>query len=395
MSTKKTISNSFVVNTIEDGIDGKDGKDGKDGIDGKDGKDGERGKVGRFFYYAGNFDSANNEKKFLVNDAQAPFFRHKNEGTEIYSYYVFNREVNGEYTMSKMWEESVSSFNNKPWEIMTNDFKYLITEALFSENAHLGSAIIKGDWMISQHGKINGNHSEAFTAFNPDFPNSNNANSTNFIPNYAVDLRTGVSYQNEAYLTGSLFANSIQTNFVEIQASTTMEDENFILGVDHETGEVKNMGCWNFIIKHPTKSSSFKRIVLPTNKYLYAGQRVIIYNPAKGTSGSGNENDGLVSIAPYEVFHNDVDGTYFTDNLNSILTGVAERKIGSTGYPLPINSYTPIQQLDFYNGVVELMCVPIRGDLDKPDVANGLKCEWCVVNIGTNLYELKENKDEF
>lgn len=373
MATKKTISNSFVVNTIEDG---------------------ERGKVGRFFYYAGDFDATNTTQKFLVNDAQAPFFRYKYEGSEIYYYYVFNPEVNGEYTMSKMWEESIQKFNNKPWEIMTNDFKYLITEALFSENAHLGSAIIKGDWMISQWGKIDGNHSEEFTAFDPDFPNSNNEGKTNFIPNYAVDLRKGVSYQNEAYLTGSLFANSIQTNFVEIQASTTMEDENFILGVDHETGEVKNVGCWNFIIKHPERSS-FKRIVLPTNKYLYAGQRVIIYNPAKGTSGSGNENDGLVSIAPYEVFHNDVDGTYFVDNLNSILTGVAERKIGSTGYPLPINSYTPIQQLDFYNGVVELMCVPIRGDLDKSDVANGLKCKWCVVNIGTNLYELKENKDQF
>lgn len=371
MATKKTISNSFVVNTIEDG---------------------ERGKVGRFFYYAGDFDANNADKKFLVNDAQAPFFRHKNKGTEIYYYYVFNPEVNGEYTMSKMWEESVSSFDNKPWEIMTNDFKYLITEALFSENAHLGSAIIKGDWMISQHGKIGDLDSTDFTKFNEENPNNNNG--TDFIPNYAVNLRTGVSYQNEAYLTGSLFANSIQTNFVEIQASTTMEDENFILGVDHETGEVKNVGCWNFIIKHP-KRSSFKRIVLPTNKYLYAGQRVIIYNPAKGTSGSGYQNDGLVSIAPYEVFHNDVDGTYFVNHLNSILTGVAERKIGSTGNPLPINSYTPIQQLDFYNGVVELMCVPIRGDLDKTDVANGLKCEWCVVNIGTNLYELKENKDQF
>jgi hypothetical protein len=278
---------------------------------------------------------------------------------------------------------------------MTNDFKYLITEALFSENAHLGSAIINGDWMISQHGKINGEESTEFTAFDPDFPNSNSEGKTNFIPNYAVNLRTGVSYQNEAYLTGSLFANSIQTNFVEIQASTSQEDENFILGVDHETGEVKNMGCWNFIIKHPTDSSSFKRIVLPINKYLYAGQRVIIYNPAKGTSGSGNENDGLVSIAPYEISYDADNIVCPADNLRSILTGVAERKIGSTGYPLPINSYTPIRQLDFYNGVVELMCVPIRGDLDKSDVANGLKCEWCVVNIGTNLYELKENKDQF
>lgn len=372
MATKKTISNSFVVNTIEDG---------------------ERGKVGRFFYYAGDFDSNNTTQKFLVNDAQAPFFRHKNEGTAIYYYYVFNPEVNGEYTMSEMWEESVSSFNNKPWEIMTNDFKYLITEALFSENAHLGSAIIKGDWMISQHGKLGDANSEDFTKFNEDNPNNNNG--TDFIPNYAVNLRTGVSYQNEAYLTGSLFANSIQTNFVEIQGSTSQEDEDFILGVDHETGEVKNMGCWNFIIKHPTESSSFKRIVLPTNKYLYAGQRVIIYNPASTYIGNDGRNTGLVSIASYEISYDADNNVCFVDNLGSILTGVAERKIGANGNPLPINSYTPIRQLDFYNGVVELMCVPIRGKITNAMVNNGMKCEWCVVNIGTNLYDLKENKDQF
>lgn len=137
MATKKTISNSFVVNTIEDG---------------------ERGKVGRFFYFAGDFDSANNEKKFLVNDAQAPFF--KTQIGDIDYYYVFNPTIDDNvdhyYTMSEMWEASKYGFNNKPWDIMTNDFKYLITEALFSSFAHLGSAIIKGDWMMSTNGNVSG-----------------------------------------------------------------------------------------------------------------------------------------------------------------------------------------------------------------------------------------------
>lgn len=135
MATKKTISNSFVVNTIEDG------------------KDGERGKVGRFFYYAGVFDSNNTTQEFLVNDAQAPFFK-----TGETTFHVFNPEdpEKDGYTMSEMLEESGHEINNKPFEIMTNDFKYLITEALFSNFAHLGSAIINGDWMMSTHGQIGG-----------------------------------------------------------------------------------------------------------------------------------------------------------------------------------------------------------------------------------------------
>lgn len=137
MATKKTISNSFVVNTVEDG---------------------ERGKVGRFFYYAGDFDATNTTQKFLVNDAQAPFFKTQIGGIDYY--YVFNPTIDDSednyFTMSEMWEASNDDFNNKPWDIMTNDFKYLITEALFSSFAHLGSAIINGDWMMSTHGQIGG-----------------------------------------------------------------------------------------------------------------------------------------------------------------------------------------------------------------------------------------------
>ena len=137
MATKKTISNSFVVNTIEDG---------------------ERGKVGRFFYFAGDFDSANNEKSSWL-------MMHKHHSSrpkigDIDYYYVFNPTIDDNvdhyYTMSEMWEASKSDFNNKPWDIMTNDFKYLITEALFSSFAHLGSAIIKGDWMMSTNGNVSG-----------------------------------------------------------------------------------------------------------------------------------------------------------------------------------------------------------------------------------------------
>lgn len=365
MATKKTISNSFVVNTVEDG------------------KDGERGKVGRFFYYAGDFDATNTTQKFLVNDAQAPFFRYKYEGSEIYYYYVFNPEVNGEYTMSKMWEESVSSFNNKPWEIMTNDFKYLITEALFSENAHLGSAIIKGDWMISQHGKIGEAVSEDFTKFNEKNPNNNNG--TDFIPNYAVNLRTGVSYQNEAYLTGSLFANSIQTNFVDIPAHVYNDDsipEDYYLGMNEETGEIKPLGVWNFRIVHPIGSTNTsKTIILPVDQYAYYGQRVIIYNPPPYYGDFTTKViGGDVTIQPAILgdFNQDTK-VWLPSTYNVYLSGVSKvAKSDDIHNPVVYGGYLPVSSLTFGNGVVELMCVPsINGE-------GG--CDWCVVNLGTNYY---------
>lgn len=359
MATKKTISNSFVVNTVEDG------------------KDGERGKVGRFFYFAGDFDANNTTQKFLVNDAQAPFFRNKNEGTEIYYYYVFNPEVNGEYTMSKMWEESVGSFNNKPWEIMTNDFKYLITEALFSNFAHLGSAIIKGDWMISQHGKIGDSNSTDFTKFNEENPNNNNG--TDFIPNYAVNLRTGVSYQNEAYLTGSLFANSIQTNFVKIRPNMyedTVDFTDFIVGADNENGGLSNSTCWNFIAD--LDATGTIHITLPTNLYVYGGQRVIIYNPNLGIGG-GN---GVMVEAKYVEWNNETKKWNVSDTEEGeYIRGVSIPYLSKPLEPVPLNQYTPVKTIEFVNGVVELMCVPSPYEN---------WCEWCVVNIGTNMYKLIE-----
>lgn len=118
---------------------------------GENGQTGQRGKVGRFFYFGGTFDSNNNSLRYTVNDAQAPYFEHTENGQK--RYHVFNYETNGSYTMSQMWAIS-SNWNNRPWESMTNDFKYIITEATFSQFAHLGSFIISKDYFISQYGTL-------------------------------------------------------------------------------------------------------------------------------------------------------------------------------------------------------------------------------------------------
>lgn len=109
------------------------------------GGNGSRGKTGRFYYYAGEFDVNDNTHTFFVNDAQAPYFN--TVGTK---FHVYNSDTNGSFTMAQMGDD----FKSKPWEIMTNDFKYIITEAIFGKYAHFGSFIINGDWMLSQHGTL-------------------------------------------------------------------------------------------------------------------------------------------------------------------------------------------------------------------------------------------------
>lgn len=117
----------------------------------KDGLEGSRGRIGRFFYYVGTW-TGDTTKTYIVNDAQAPYFKYGS------NYYVFNPETNGNYTESQMGTPSSSSDN---WEIMTNDFKYIITEAIFGSFAHFGSFIISEDWLICENGTIDG---QAYTA---------------------------------------------------------------------------------------------------------------------------------------------------------------------------------------------------------------------------------------
>ena len=159
------------------------------------GNDGQsiRGKIGRFFYYAGAWEDFASTDSFLVNDAQAPYFYYNN------NYWVFNPETNGTYTKQDMGAPSSSSSN---WKLMTSDFKYIITEAIFGSYAHFGSFIINGDWMISTNGTINGVlyvNGQNFT-YNGEikpaymwFDASNPSNNTghNFVPNFAINGLTG------------------------------------------------------------------------------------------------------------------------------------------------------------------------------------------------------------
>jgi hypothetical protein len=170
------------------------------------GDKGDIGKVGRFFYYAGVWDDIASSDSFEVSDAQAPYFQYGGTSATP-NYWVFNPSSNGTYTKGQMGTPSSSSAN---WEQMTNDFKYIITEALFADFAKLGWFIVSGRWLISQHGTINGQASTNYTAFDTSHPFDDIG--TNFIPNFCVDGLTGETYQNDAYIKGTIHATNGEFN---------------------------------------------------------------------------------------------------------------------------------------------------------------------------------------
>jgi hypothetical protein len=185
---------------------------------------------------------------------------------------------------------------------MTSDFKYIITEAIFGNYAHFGSAIINGDWMLSTNGTINGvaynNGSDytyngvtkpAYTWFDASNPNTNTGH--NFIPNYCVDLLTGKSYQNDAYIKGQIVAtsgsiDSISATNLNIKSGTITGDVTIGgLGVNIKlkpTGSGTGVGA--SIVAYDGAETPFSLLF---DRYTYNGT----YHP--------HANMTLKSTAPY------------------------------------------------------------------------------------------------
>lgn len=133
---------------------------------------GDVGKTGKFYYYAGVWENTN--VPFVVSDVQAPYFEYTKNGNK--NYWLFNPKENGTYTMAEMGEPSSTAAN---WKLMTNDFKYIITEAIFGSFAHFGGAIINEDWMISQYGNNVGN-ATGYQYFDPFVPKGSTYICNNF-----------------------------------------------------------------------------------------------------------------------------------------------------------------------------------------------------------------------
>jgi hypothetical protein len=101
---------------------------------------------------------------------------------------------------------------------MTATFKYIITEAFFTQYAHLSAFVFNGDWMISTNGTIQGiaynstdwqnpaqyGNKAAYTYFDSSNPTGGNG----FVPNFAIDGLTGKVYMQQAFVKGEVHADS-------------------------------------------------------------------------------------------------------------------------------------------------------------------------------------------
>lgn len=204
------------------------------------------GNVYAFYYYAGEW-SDNSVDKYEIAEDSAPYFSYGGvQNAPDYWMWVGDSHEDG-ITMHDMGTPSSTNDNFKQ---MTSKFSYIITEMIFGKYANFGSAIINGDWLISTNGTINGvaynsgaeytpatgGRRAAFTFFDPAYPSdsvntTHTVNSTtwtgyNFVPNYAVDLLTGASYQQTGFFKGNIEADSGTFSGFLLKKKTTITSSN-------------------------------------------------------------------------------------------------------------------------------------------------------------------------
>ena len=232
------------------------------------------GDIHRFYYYAGEWRN-DNLTGYVVTNLEAPFFSYT-DGQGNVSYWVFNPQETGYYTMSEMGTPHESTTSNpSAWVQMISEFKYMITQAIFGEYAQFGSAIINGDWLLSTHGKRNGGDSQQYTYFDPQDPMG--LTSGHFAPNFCVDLKLGDAYFNHASLRGGSRSPFTYAEYSDIWDNSTKEFSDNIALKSSGDISIYNL-LWDI-------SQSGRRVTL-TN-YYWNGQYSISASGAQITAPNG------------------------------------------------------------------------------------------------------------
>lgn len=161
-----------------------------------------QGQMGRNFYYAGEYSATT---PYKLTDFEAPFVSLTENGQTTY-WVMFGN--NGTIVGVKP-----SSTSNR-WRLMSSNFTYLITQAVFSNFAKLGSAVFNLDYMFSQQGVMKGYGGVATQVATGDSqyqhadPEDMNGDNMDDVPISGKSDYTGDSSNPNPYVTGLIQAQN-------------------------------------------------------------------------------------------------------------------------------------------------------------------------------------------
>lgn len=166
-------------------------KDGEKGDKGDKGDQGIQGRDGLMVYPAGYFDATAN---YQATAETTPVVMYED------NYYVLKRGKG--YNATAMPDNRKTPAGDVAyggedarWQVF-DKFNTIFADIVMADFAKLSSAVFYGDWLISQQGRRNGADSNEYQYFKDG----------SFIPNYAVNFKTGEIIANIATIRGTIEA---------------------------------------------------------------------------------------------------------------------------------------------------------------------------------------------
>lgn len=163
----------------------------KDGEKGDKGDQGIPGREGLMVYPAGYFDA---EASYSATSETAPVVMYED------NYYVLKRDKT--YSAASMPDnrktpagDVANGGTDARWQLF-DKFNAIFADIIMADFAKLSSAVFYGDWLISQQGRRNGADSNEYQYFKDG----------SFIPNYAVNFKTGEIIANISTIRGTIEA---------------------------------------------------------------------------------------------------------------------------------------------------------------------------------------------
>lgn len=234
-----------------------------------------KGDMGRNYYYAGEYDQ---NEDYLLTDYEAPFVSY--DDGNITRYYV-RVGVSGTTSTIDPWNDN----DGICWALMTSDFKYIITEALFSDFAKLGSSVFNKDYMFSQYC-----YAKGFGGIKMDIPASSYSSATYY---NKID-------PNDVFGEGNMYVSS-QCNIYDIESAVSGRNADY---------DIQNTSWSSSVCSLATSPNIVANEYYTLQLNAYAEQGTLYFGVAQNVSGSSLVNS-IASGSITTTLYNSVNSYYY------------------------------------------------------------------------------------
>lgn len=270
-------------------------------IQGPKGDPGDKGDTGPVGYPAGKWDKT---VTYTKSDNITPYVEHNG------SFWLLIADSD-KGTEPKAENDSV-------WKLFPN-YKAFFVELFFAEFAKLASAVMQGNYMLSQYGLLNGIESTSYEKFTgPD---------GNFIPHLFMDFLKGEFWARKCHITGEVNATSGSFTNCKVDGTFGAPFSDMLSITDWEG----TLSEWY--------NENYNRIQAHDNVILYGSSTA--YKLSCSTRDSGR----LLNIVAYGA-----DITVTGDGTNRFVSGGIAKKsiVVPSGYAVMLKGYGTADEFNWY-----------------------------------------------